>query len=157
MTSGEWRRKVEPDPVTPVSGGRRRPTWVWVAVVVGVLAVFSWPLLGGLGEKEPEPPPPVTRAKPDVLEYHVTGTAKTAAVTYKTGTGTQQNTVDVPMKNKGGGVGVTMKGSAIPSFKYISAQNQDSYGSITCQIILNGVTISENTSSGAYVIASCQA
>lgn len=138
------------------SGGRS-----WVAKVLGVVAVIAFvavvPKCSTDGARRVPAPVPTVRVEPDVLEYHVTGTAEAASVTYRTGTGTQQAEVDLPMTNKGGGQGVRMEGSNIPDFKYISAQNMDSYGSVTCRIVLNGVTISENTSSGGYVIASCQA
>lgn len=153
-TSGKWGPSA-PEPVPAAPNGHSAQWWAWVIIAIVVLAFFAWQ--AGQGQQDPAPPPPVIKSEPDVLEYHVTGTAKMASVTYKTGTGTQQNTVDVPMTNKGGGVGVIMEGSNIPGFKYISAQNKESYGSITCKIVLNGVTVSENTSSGGYVIATCQA
>lgn len=42
-------------------------------------------------------------------------------------------------------------------FLYISAQNQCDYGYVTVKIVQNGVTLRENTSSGAYVIATVSA
>ena len=41
-------------------------------------------------------------------------------------------------------------------FVYISAQNEGEYGSVTCRITVDGVVVSENTSSGAYGIATCE-
>ena len=40
-----------------------------------------------------------------------------------------------------------------PRFLYISAQNQNSTGTVIVKIIKNGTVIATNTSSGAYVIA----
>lgn len=94
-------------------------------------------------------------ATPDELIYDVSGTAYSAMVTYRTSSGTQQATVDLPMQNNAGTRGVRMQGSSIPDFAYISAQNQGETGTITCRITLNGQTISENTSSGAYAVVSC--
>jgi len=42
-------------------------------------------------------------------------------------------------------------------FVYLSVQNQDYAGTVTCRITIDGKVASENTSSGAYTIAACQA
>jgi hypothetical protein len=39
---------------------------------------------------------------------------------------------------------------------YLSVQNQNAAGSVTCRILLDGMVVSENTSTGGYVIATCQ-
>ena len=41
------------------------------------------------------------------------------------------------------------------AFVYISAQNQGESGSVKCRIEVDGVTLEQATSTGAYVIASC--
>jgi hypothetical protein len=41
------------------------------------------------------------------------------------------------------------------SFVYLSVQNQNDAGSVSCSITSNGRTVSTNVSSGAYVIATC--
>lgn len=40
-----------------------------------------------------------------------------------------------------------------PRFLYISAQNQNDFGTVIVKIIRDGITIATNSSSGAYVIA----
>ena len=40
-------------------------------------------------------------------------------------------------------------------FVYFTAQNQNDSGDVTCTVTSNGRTVSRNTSSGAYVIATC--
>ncbi len=40
-------------------------------------------------------------------------------------------------------------------FFYISAQNHEDKGTVTCTVEVDGQVVSINTSSGAYVIASC--
>ena len=39
---------------------------------------------------------------------------------------------------------------------YVSVQNQQGAGSVTCRITVDGLKVSENTSSGGYAIATCQ-
>ena len=41
------------------------------------------------------------------------------------------------------------------SFAYISAQNDNDRGKITCRIYVDGVEWKKSTSSGAYVISTC--
>lgn len=41
-------------------------------------------------------------------------------------------------------------------FVYLSVQNSEEYGSVSCRIIIDGVEVANNTSSGGYVIATCQ-
>lgn len=41
------------------------------------------------------------------------------------------------------------------SFVYFSVQNQGDSGAVSCTVTSNGRTVSSNTSSGAYVIATC--
>jgi len=91
----------------------------------------------------------------DVL-YEVEGTASGASVTMEKPDGTEQVDVDLPMMNNAGGQGVELK--FMPgSFVYISAQNEGAYGEVTCRITVDGMVMSENTSSADYGIASCDA
>jgi hypothetical protein len=41
-------------------------------------------------------------------------------------------------------------------FVYLSVQNGQGLGSVTCRITVDGVVVSENTSDGGYTIATCQ-
>ncbi|TFD10072.1 DUF2510 domain-containing protein [Cryobacterium sp. TMT1-2-2] len=98
---------------------------------------------------EPPAPAPALRAT-----YFVEGTASSASITASSGTGTEQHDVKLPMTNTDGEIGVSHT-TAPGAFLYISAQNRGDRGTVTCKIIVDGVTVSENTSSGAYGIASC--
>jgi hypothetical protein len=62
----------------------------------------------------------------------------------------------LPLTNKAGGAGLQMDGFRSGDFVYLSIQNENGYGSVTCRIVVDGQIISENTSSGGYTIASCQ-
>jgi len=69
--------------------------------------------------------------------------------------GTVQGDIDLPLKNKAGDVGLTFKGFGSGDMVYLSIQNANASGSVTCQIIVDGVEVSRNTSSGGYKIATC--
>lgn len=89
------------------------------------------------------------------VTYEVEGSAPSVNITMNTPTGTsQQQDVRVPITNRSGteGLKVTMRSG---SFAYISAQNTGSAGVLTCHILLNGVDVVDNTSSGAYAIVTC--
>ncbi len=160
---GEWKIKEapepKPEPVKPWYKTGRGAIALTVVAVIGIAGINGVRGLAERGRDYTPPPktPAAVRVNNDVLEYHVTGTATAANVTYSSASGTVQNTVDVPMKNQSGGVGVIMKGAAIPTFAYISAQNDGASGSVTCKIVLNGTVVAENTSTGAYKIATCKA
>ena len=100
--------------------------------------------------KTASPVVPTTRT----VTLEVTGTALSVDITLQVGkTQSQQSKVTVPMRTKDGSL---LTFSAQPGdFLYISAQNQGDTGTVTCSIKEEGVEVSTNTSSGAYVIASC--
>jgi hypothetical protein len=102
----------------------------------------------------PAPPPADARPRADVppstykVTYRVRGTADRVALTYRNGQGgTEQSIVPVPWQ-----VSFDARGG---SFLYVSAQNQDASGSVTCEILLGDETKSTSTVSGPYVIAEC--
>lgn len=99
------------------------------------------------------PPPPT------VVTYDVTGSATSADITYATPSGTsQQQGVDVPLKMKGSGKrGLTFDTFGRAAFLYISAQNKDEYGDVTCTIKVDGEVVATNTASGGYAVATCEA
>lgn len=41
------------------------------------------------------------------------------------------------------------------AFIYVSVQNKHDYGSVKCEILVNGQVVKESSSNGAYVIATC--
>lgn len=100
----------------------------------------------------PATPPPATEGGRGEFTYKVTyvvkGTAPGAMLTYRNPRGgTEQTSVRLPWETS-----FTVKGG---EFVYISAQNEGTTGSITCEILLDGVSRTNATSSGAYVIAEC--
>jgi len=102
-------------------------------------------------------PDPSITPRVHTYGYYVIGSASSADVTYTTGSGTSQASIDLPLMNKAGQQGIRMTGSNAPDFLYISAQNTGEYGEVTCKIIIDDVVVAQNTASGAYMIATCQA
>lgn len=92
---------------------------------------------------------------PAEVMYQVEGTAQTASVTVKTPTGTSQADIALPLRSKAGTIGLRFE---FPrgSFVYISAQQRSGGTQVTCRISVDGVSISENSSSGEFQIATCE-
>lgn len=93
-------------------------------------------------------------SSPATVLYELEGSVAYADVTMVTPTGIEQITPDVPLKTRAGETGLTWSFSR-GEFVSISAQMKGGSGVITCRITVDGVVISENTSSAAYGIASC--
>lgn len=82
------------------------------------------------------------------VQYRVTGTAPSADITISVpGGGTEQRSVFVPYTS----TTYTFKGM---EHAYISAQNKGEYGGVTTEMVVNGSTLKQASSSGAYTIAS---
>jgi hypothetical protein len=90
-------------------------------------------------------PEPINRQ----VIYRVTGDGTwSASVTYKKPDGaTEQADIELPWETQ------LMASSG---FLYVSAQNANEFGSITCEIVTGSQTLSEATSEGAYKIATCE-
>ncbi len=123
-----------------------------VALIVGAgLLTFYWPKLSA-------PAANVSTSRTVVYEAEGSGARglRSASVTLQTPDGGQQAKVNLPMKNQQGGTGLTVPGFSRGDFVYLSVQNADAAGAVTCRITVDGMVISENTSNGGYVIASCK-
>jgi hypothetical protein len=82
------------------------------------------------------------------VTYEVTGTAKSADITYMNEQGgIEQGKYILPFRTN-----FKMDHYSLVS---LLAQNNDSSGSITCKIFLDYKEFKKSTSNGAYVIASC--
>jgi ABC-type glycerol-3-phosphate transport system substrate-binding protein len=125
-------------------------------ITTALLATAAAAILAGCGTHPGSTTTaPTSAAKATVtVAYIITGTAKKVDLTLQTATGqSQQNNLPVPVKNK---AGTDINFEATPGqFVYVSAQNQGSYGSVTCEITSGGVSVSQNTSTGGYSIATC--
>lgn len=122
------------------------------AAVLGVAwLALNWPTTSS------QPPASTTHT----VVYQADGAGargiRTANYTLQTDNGgTSQGSANLPMKNTAGGTGLTFTNFHSGDFVYLSVQNQDAAGSVTCRIVVDGVVISENTSTGGYVIATCK-
>jgi len=91
------------------------------------------------------------------VEYHLTGDASGADLTWTDGRGqtTQATGKAVPLRDKDGGPDGIRFTAAAGSHLYFSAQNTGSFGDLTCQIVVDGEVVATNTSSGGYAIVTC--
>jgi hypothetical protein len=76
------------------------------------------------------------------------GSGRTGMVTAQAPGGTTQRTDLLPIT----GTFTFHSGD----FVYLSVQNQQGLGAVTCRITVDGKVVSENTSTGGYTIATCQ-
>lgn len=123
-------------------------------------AVLAVLVLAGCSSAAPEAEVAASApAAPAVTQvnYQADGMGLTGTITYTTPTGQQQGEVKLPLVDAANSPGITFTDFAPGSFLYISIQNQEEAGSVSCAIKVNGKVVSENKSSGAYVIATCEA
>jgi hypothetical protein len=128
-------------PTCPICGVLRktgRGCFGWLVITGLVLFVLSV-ILFLIGLSVP--------LKPASITYQVDGSAKFVSLTYNNEEGgTQQRKVSLPWKESF----ETKPGS----FLYISAQNQNEYGSLTVSIFVDGKPFRTSYASGGYTIAS---
>jgi len=136
------------------------PVWGWIVgvAVVAIVAASAVTAPGRAAQAEADRQEQVAQMVeamgPVEVKYEVEGTASSVDITIETPSGTSQGSDKaVPLRTDAGN-GITL---SFPrgSFVYISAQNQGEDGTVTCRITVDGEVVSENTSSGAYSIASC--
>lgn len=143
-----------PQASPPQAPAKRSRSWLWallglaIAGVVSLLAAY-WPTAQSASTTHTV----VYQAEADAAH----GSGRTGSYTIQTDNGgTSQGVTSLPLLNQAGGTGLTFTSFHTGDFVYLSVQNQDAAGSVTCRITVDGVVLSENTSSGGYVIASCQ-
>lgn len=145
-----------PAPVTKQKhyGWRAAAVVVPICFLAGVISIAA-SANGGSGAKRISKSLGLT---PHTVTYKVEGTATQASITYENSTGdsSQQSDIDVPMVRKSdGGEGIVLENMHRGDFLYISAQNSNEYGSVTCIIEVDGVVVKTNTSHGGFTIATC--
>ena len=158
----------EPDPpldLSRQSGAARLraklPDRTWAAIAVVVLIVVGVAITASVrassaeADRKAQVAALVEMMKPVEVLYEVEGTAPSASLTIESPSGTEQAKISLPLTNKSGTLGLTLKFNR-GAFVYVSAQNEDDFGSVTCRITVDGQVVSENTSTGEYGIASCK-
>ncbi len=113
------------------------------AAILGVAVLaLNWPQAGT----------PPTTSHTVLYEAEASGASgpRTGSSTMQTDSGgSSQGQVPLPATQ-------TLHNFSSGDFVYLSVQNQDAAGAVTCRITVDGVVVSENTSTGGYVIATCQ-
>jgi hypothetical protein len=148
-----------PRPDLPYPGERQSNHWLihlWIILGGALVIVVAWAALNWPATQEPPAASihtVVYQAEADAAH----GSGRTGMYTLQSDDGgTRQGETNLPMKNRDGATGLTFTGFKSGDFVYLSIQNADAAGSVTCRIVVDGVMISENTSDGGYVIASCK-
>jgi len=114
---------------------------------IGFLMLIILAIASSSSDVSYDSPNTSTSKKSYRIQYRVSGTADSADITISVpGGGTEQREVVIPCT------------SPTYTFKkmehaYISAQNNGEFGSVTVEIIVDGITKKKATSSGAYKIA----
>ena len=126
--------------------------WLLIALVIATVAFVQ-------SRHQTSTTPSASSSASSSVEvvYMIGGTTTAADLTLMDGNGqtSQQNGVDVPVVRKSDGQQGIRFHAAHGSFVYVSAQNQRSYGTITCSILADGAEILTNQSSGGYSIVTC--
>lgn len=97
--------------------------------------------------------------EPRAVEYHLTGTAVGADLTWSDGSGqiAQAAGKKVPLTDGSGEpMSIDFKASSGARL-YVSGQNTGPTGTVSCRIVVDGETVAENTSDGGYAIVTCEA
>jgi hypothetical protein len=141
---------VAPEP-TP-KAEKKKSSCGAILVAVGLVALGAFIINLASGSSPRDYVPAATRA-PTTYEitYRVEKAAR-ASVTYRNAQDNTEQKDIVIYPNRPWQVSYTME---YGDFAYISAQNDDNYGGVTCKILVNGKVWQEASSEGAYVIAKC--
>lgn len=126
------------------------------AITATLIATNESP--GSAATSTPSVVSPVVSPSVHTVTYQAAGDG-TNAGTYtlrSSDGGTRQGDADLPLMNKAGGNGLQLSGFESGDFVYLSIQNDNGYGSVTCRIVVDGQVVSQNTSTGGYTIATCQ-
>jgi hypothetical protein len=135
---------IHPTPAAPAQKKSLSPAGILLlAILVGCGGLW---LLGGVGRAVPTS----SRAAAGYsVTYKISGTARAASLTYTNASGgiEQKEAAPVPWQQS--------FNARRGQFVSISAQNEGRSGSVTCEILVDGVSVKKSTSEGAYRIASC--
>jgi hypothetical protein len=160
MTQQQTPRPTLPDPYRQPRG-RALTTRTWLVIwVVAAAAFFGSLLYMAWPELKPSSVPSQPASATRTVVYQADGAGarglRSANITLQTDSGgTSQASVNLPMKTRAGQTGLTFTKFHTGDFVYLSVQNADAAGSVICRILVDGVVLSENTSTGGYVIATC--
>lgn len=134
-----------------VNEGLTRTAYTWTGLAPSTTYTI------GVTTRNPAGTSPMANATATTIGQEAANNPGRVKVTYSA-----SGTVDVTLQATSG----TQQFSAVTnptyefwftpgSFVYFSVQNQNDSGDVSCSITSNGRSVSRNTSSGAYVIATC--
>lgn len=90
--------------------------------------------------------------------YHAGGSATDGSITMSTPSGIQQHDVSLPLQSTSAETGVHFtvgNGEFLSIMIQTQADTDTDTGTVTCEIVVDGATVAQNTTSAAYGIASC--
>lgn len=113
-----------------------------VIVVGAAVAFFLVLVYAGLTNKSSQ------HKSTHEITYRTGGSARMGDVTYAAPSGTSQaSNARLPFM-----IGYTMSRG---DFAYVSVQNGENAGTVSCEIVMDGRVVVSNSSSGGYAIATC--
>lgn len=130
-----------------------------VGLVLAAAFALAWAFVAGPFSEKDEISDEEHRANvaavlgpPEPIEYVLSGSAGSVSVTYTNSSGDTQ-------QNSSAQTNQTIELGSVPSgeFLYISVQNNSDHGRVACEIRKGDRVLAEAESSGAYVIATCDA
>lgn len=132
-----------------------------IRLLIGLISLFLCGTCGFLflnGNLAPDPQTTQSQPRKTTVDvtYRLTGSTRAASITMENETGNTEQFKETTTRNSFD-LGPYEKTFTVPvgTFVYISAQNDRDTGSITCEILYDGVVAETATSTGAYVIATC--
>lgn len=158
---------VLPAPQSPTPIRRsRKSVWIVVAVMAGTLlgAIALSKIPSSTPKLEVNAGPSMTATVDAVptgraVELTFDGTATGVDITMSIdGKMSQHTGLKVPMLHKDGSPGGFQYEGMEPGTRiYWSGQNTGDDGTLTCKIIVDGYVVEQNTSTGGFVITTCEA
>ena len=120
--------------------------------LIAVLAVVALILVCGLSRRSSSGvslAPKIAAPTTHEITYELSGSTYKASITIENEhENTEQHDVKLPYSKS-----FTSKSPS--QFLYISAQKEDKAGTLTCKILVDGISVSEATTTAEYGIASC--
>jgi hypothetical protein len=161
MTQATWPKAIPPSqwgaPPPPPPAQKRFGFGKFLLLFFGILVVAVTISVASTAGTDTSSASSGSRNSSHTVTYIVEGTTKQASITYRNAYGdtSQQSDIDVPLTLVDGGRGIQMSGMERGDFLYISAQNSEKYGTVSCAIEVDGVRVKQNVSRGGYTIATC--
>lgn len=128
------------------SSSKKAGPAAYILVTVGLLVACVW--LFGFAGNSRSVPRSFPESTTSQITYRIKGSASRVSLTYNNAQGgTEQKEARVPWE-----ISFNARSGA---FLYVSAQNNGSMGTVTCEILVDGLVVRTSTSEGAYKIATC--